>query len=84
MDSKSTNIRHRRTGEKAWGQDIPNVHSFENKAGPPILPPHLLQVILNKVHLSKYSYDSLENIYDSLENTNLFEKLIEDSQEIGS
>jgi len=48
MDSKSTNIRHRRTGEKSWGQDIPNVHSFENKAGPPILPPHLLQVILNK------------------------------------
>jgi len=48
MDSKSTNIRHRRNGERTWGQEIPNVHSFENKAGPPILPPHLLQVILNK------------------------------------
>jgi len=48
MDSKSTNLRHRRGGERAWGQEIPNIHSFENKAGPPILPPHLLQVILNK------------------------------------
>eukprot|EP00088_Acartia_fossae_P043526 TRINITY_DN4587_c0_g1_i2.p1 TRINITY_DN4587_c0_g1~~TRINITY_DN4587_c0_g1_i2.p1 ORF type:complete len:298 (+),score=96.32 TRINITY_DN4587_c0_g1_i2:17-910(+) len=48
MDSKSTNLRHRRGGERSWGQEIPNVHSFENKAGPPILPPHLLQVILNK------------------------------------
>nr|ALS04438.1 AGAP008195-PA [Acartia pacifica] len=48
MDSKSTNLRHRRGGERSWGQDIPNIHSFDNKAGPPVLPPHLLQVILNK------------------------------------
>jgi len=48
MDSKSTNNRHRRGVEREWGQEIPSVHSFENKAGPPILPPHLLQVILNK------------------------------------
>ncbi|XP_023319513.1 5'-AMP-activated protein kinase subunit beta-2 [Eurytemora carolleeae] len=48
MDSRSTNSRHRRGGEQKFGQDIPSVHSFENKAGPPILPPHLLQVILNK------------------------------------
>jgi len=48
MDSKSTNLRHRRGGEIEWGQEVPGLHSFENKPGPPILPPHLLQVILNK------------------------------------
>jgi len=48
MDSKSTNLRHKRSGEREFGQEIPSVHSFENKAGPPVLPPHLLQVILNK------------------------------------
>jgi len=48
MDSKVTAHRHRRGGEREFGQEIPSVHSFENKAGPPILPPHLLQVILNK------------------------------------
>lgn len=48
MDSKSTNLRHRRGGEMEWGQEVPGLHSFENKPGPPILPPHLLQVILNK------------------------------------
>jgi len=48
MDSKSTNVRHKRGAEREFGQEIPSVHSFENKAGPPVLPPHLLQVILNK------------------------------------
>jgi len=46
MDSKVT--RERGTRETEFGQDIPGLNSFENKPGPPILPPHLLQVILNK------------------------------------
>jgi len=48
MDSKVTNIKHHRGMEIEFGQDIPGVNTFENKPGPPILPPHLLQVILNK------------------------------------
>jgi len=48
MDSKVTNISHHRGGLLEWGQEIPGINSFENKPGPPILPPHLLQVILNK------------------------------------
>lgn len=48
MDSKVTNIRHHRGPEAEFGQDIPGLNSFESKPGPPILPPHLLQVILNK------------------------------------
>ena len=32
-----------------FSQDIPPTGLFENRTGPPILPPHLLQVILNKV-----------------------------------
>jgi len=48
MDSKVTNTRHHRGPEAEFGQDIPGLNSFESKPGPPILPPHLLQVILNK------------------------------------
>jgi len=48
MDTKSTNVKHRRGGEKKFAQDVPSLHSFENRTGPPVLPPHLLQVILNK------------------------------------
>jgi len=48
MDSAATNIRHQRGNEAEFGQDIPGISSFENRPGPPILPPHLLQVILNK------------------------------------
>jgi len=48
MDSKVTNTRHHRGPEAEFGQDIPGLTSFESKPGPPILPPHLLQVILNK------------------------------------
>ena len=44
MDSKATNIRHHRGNEAEFGQDIPGLNSFENRPGPPILPPHLLQV----------------------------------------
>lgn len=31
-----------------YGQEIPPHKPWEKVAGPPILPPHLLQVILNK------------------------------------
>uniref|UniRef100_A0A182SI37 5'-AMP-activated protein kinase subunit beta-1 n=1 Tax=Anopheles maculatus TaxID=74869 RepID=A0A182SI37_9DIPT len=33
---------------KDWGQDIPTARPWGKESGPPILPPHLLQVILNK------------------------------------
>ena len=33
---------------KEWSQDIPQAKPWEKVNGPPILPPHLLQVILNK------------------------------------
>jgi len=48
MDSAATNIRHQRGAELEFGQEVPGLSAFEHKAGPPILPPHLLQVILNK------------------------------------
>lgn len=32
-----------------YGQEAPTPSTFEHRSGPPILPPHLLQVILNKV-----------------------------------
>ena len=48
MDSKATNVRHQRGVETEFGQEIPGLNTFESKPGPPILPPHLLQVILNK------------------------------------
>jgi len=48
MDSATTNVKHKRGGETEFGQEIPAMSSFESKPGPPILPPHLLQVILNK------------------------------------
>ena len=44
MDSAATNVRHHRGGEVEFGQDIPGLSTFESKPGPPILPPHLLQV----------------------------------------
>ncbi|XP_056648437.1 5'-AMP-activated protein kinase subunit beta-1 isoform X3 [Diorhabda sublineata] len=34
--------------QKEFGQDIPANKPWEKTTGPPILPPHLLQVILNK------------------------------------
>lgn len=34
--------------QKEFGQDAPAIAVFEHRSGPPILPPHLLQVILNK------------------------------------
>lgn len=34
--------------EKEYSQDVPQIKPWEKVSGPPILPPHLLQVILNK------------------------------------
>lgn len=34
--------------QKEYSQDIPQMKPWEKANGPPILPPHLLQVILNK------------------------------------
>ena len=34
-----------------FGQETPAQSIFAHRSGPPILPPHLLQVILNKVRL---------------------------------
>lgn len=34
--------------EKEYSQEIPSNKPWEKVAGPPVLPPHLLQVILNK------------------------------------
>jgi len=49
MDSKAANKGHRRYPESdEFAQQVPSLHMFENRSGPPILPPHLLQVILNK------------------------------------
>ena len=48
MDSRATNVSNKRGPEAEFGQEIPGLSSFESKPGPPILPPHLLQVILNK------------------------------------
>ena len=44
MDSATTNVKHKRGAEAEFGQEIPAMSSFESKPGPPILPPHLLQV----------------------------------------
>ena len=38
-------------GQDEFGQDAPATAVFEHRSGPPILPPHLLQVILNKVRV---------------------------------
>lgn len=35
-------------GQKEFSQEIPIHKPWEKNSGPPILPPHLLQVILNK------------------------------------
>lgn len=36
------------TAEKEYSQDVPQAKPWEKVSGPPVLPPHLLQVILNK------------------------------------
>ncbi|KAJ8919358.1 hypothetical protein NQ315_003943 [Exocentrus adspersus] len=39
---------HKDDSQKEFGQEIPVNKPWEKTSGPPILPPHLLQVILNK------------------------------------
>lgn len=34
--------------QKEYSQEIPQIKPWEKQSGPPVLPPHLLQVILNK------------------------------------
>lgn len=34
--------------QKSFGQTVPDRHEFDKASHPPVLPPHLLQVILNK------------------------------------
>lgn len=36
------------TSQKEYSQIIPTAKPWEKVSGPPVLPPHLLQVILNK------------------------------------
>lgn len=46
------------SAQTEYSQDIPTQKPWEKVAGPPILPPHLLQVILNKdtpLSVSKFS-----------------------------
>ena len=42
-------------GQDEFGQEAPSTAVFEHRSGPPILPPHLLQVILNKVSVCRES-----------------------------
>lgn len=57
MDSKAVALSQQNNKKRmfsdAFGQEIPQFSNVpgENRSGPPILPPHLLQVILNKVKL---------------------------------
>jgi len=39
---------HVNNAEKEYSQDVPQPKPWEKVSGPPVLPPHLLQVILNK------------------------------------
>eukprot|EP00095_Tigriopus_kingsejongensis_P004761 maker-scaffold510_size151595-snap-gene-0.36 protein:Tk04761 transcript:maker-scaffold510_size151595-snap-gene-0.36-mRNA-1 annotation:"5 -amp-activated protein kinase subunit beta-1" len=52
MDSKSVDQmskkKKRYQASEEFGQEAPTQQLFEHRSGPPILPPHLLQVILNK------------------------------------
>ena len=59
MDSAATNVRHQRGAELEFGQEVPGLSAFEHKAGPPILPPHLLQVGLIHHLFHVYSYNEI-------------------------
>ncbi|KAL3872836.1 hypothetical protein ACJMK2_036028 [Sinanodonta woodiana] len=54
LDLDSLNSSHMKSGDVCsspsdeYGQDIPVRRAGEKLSGPPILPPHLLQVLLNK------------------------------------
>lgn len=45
LDVDSENANHE---EREFSQEIPTNKPWEKSSGPPVLPPHLLQVILNK------------------------------------
>ena len=45
-----------------FGQEIPGQGIFEHRSGPPILPPHLLQVILNKVGVNDQAQRCLTSV----------------------
>lgn len=48
LEKDSESAAHDHDVEKEYSQEIPSNKPWEKVAGPPILPPHLLQVILNK------------------------------------
>lgn len=57
LDKDSENASN--DGQKEYSQEIPTSKPWEKVSGPPILPPHLLQVILNKdtpLSVSKKDY----------------------------
>ena len=57
MDSRAVsklNKKNKPIFSEEFGQDVPNTDILNPRAGPPILPPHLLQVILNKVRVRMY------------------------------
>lgn len=60
-------------GQKEYSQEIPQIKPWEKVSGPPVLPPHLLQVILNKdtplsvskgftAHLVKYKLKTTRSL----------------------
>lgn len=48
MDVKDVAEKKRRVDDAPYSQEIPEEYGRSRTSGPPILPPHLLQVILNK------------------------------------
>lgn len=42
------------TAPGVWSQELPSRRALENEPGPPWLPPHLLQVILNRDTAAHY------------------------------
>ncbi len=49
MKAKASKNRSLICGSDDFGQEVPAPYGLSSRSGPPILPPHLLQVILNKV-----------------------------------
>lgn len=57
------------SAQTEYGQEIPPNKPWEKVAGPPILPPHLLQVILNKdTPLSVSLQKCINKHFNSLQN----------------
>lgn len=57
------------TAQKEYSQTIPAAKPWEKVSGPPVLPPHLLQVILNKdtplsvTHLNKICFQFSNSVF---------------------